>query len=167
MACKIFCCLVFSTKLIAFYTFVKTIDVLRGLLLSSGENFKNIRESKLNLFKGIGKFLLYIIGQCVFVTLVSFTGCFCMNPYFCMIFFGTLAAVILIMTIISTICLCRSDPVLLYAYESKRETDEGIKIEHKFAEKSNIEINGFVPLRSNKISFREKIFIRKKEMLDL
>ena len=164
IACKIFCCLVFSAKLIAFYPFVKTGNVLLVLLCSSWENFKNIRESKLNLFKGIGKLLLCVIVQCVVLTLCYVIGYFCMNPYFWMIFFGILAAAILIMTVIGTICLCRSDPVFLYAYEYRQETDEGIKIEHTFAEKT-IDRYDLTPLQGDKISFREKIFIRKKEII--
>lgn len=165
IACKIFCCLVFSAKLIAMY-FLMLYFVAAYLANSAITDFSNIRKSKLNLFMGIEKYFLSAITQLPYYLIGYAMYWFFTNPYFWMIFFGTLATAILIMTVVSTICLCRSQPVMLCAYESKRRTNEGMEIEHKFAEKW-IDRYDLAPLRGDRISFREKIFIRKEEIVSV
>ncbi len=164
MACKIFCCLAFSVKLVFMWIFVKTICTTFDLFPSAISDFRDITENKLNLFKGIGKFILGVLclvpcmGWAIMYYFVAV-----INLYVWAIFLGVLATAILIMTVISTICLCRSNPVKLYAYQRKKETE----IEHNFSFKEieSPEKRNLYPLQGNQISFREKIFIRGEEIV--
>ncbi len=163
MICKIFGCLMFSVKLVFMWIFVKTVATAVVYLFPSAiSDFRDITENKLNLFKGIGKFILGIICLLPDLTwMIMFY--FVTNLYAWAIFLGVLATAILIMTVISTICLCRSNPVKLYAYQRKEET----KIEHLFSREDieSPEKYNLYPLQGNQISFREKIFIRREEIV--